>query len=117
MICPGGKLAAIIPESDWKKLRSLKDITLQRACDRILGRIAEVAESRGSESHEAYKKIWNIMDREDRQLAEMFDDLKRSTGLFKLALWWENGILTDEELSQFSEETQNKIQFLCDARR
>lgn len=104
-----------IPESDWKKLKSLKEINLQRACERILERIEKVAESRGGQSYKAYLEIWKIMEHEDTQISKMFDDLKRSTALFKLALWRANGVITEEELSQFTKETRDKILFLSGA--
>ena len=47
----------------------------------------------------------------------MFDDLKRSTAIFKLSVWKMNNILSDENFKEFTEETQNRIQSLCDIER
>lgn len=110
-------MAYKIPEADWKKLRAFQNAALKKACDRALDSIAEVAASRGTDSHQAYQKIWRIMKREDEQIARMFDDLKRSTAIFKLALWKKNGVLSDEDFGQLTEETQHKIQTLCDTWR
>jgi len=98
-----------IPEKDWKKLRSLKDSTLNIACERIFGKIKNLTESRGSDSHKYYLKLWKLMKEEDKDISLMFDDLKRSTAIFKLAMWKKNGILSKESFEELSKETQEHI--------
>jgi hypothetical protein len=56
-----------------------------------------VIESRGAESHKYYLKLWKVMQEEDKEISLMFDDLKRSTAIFKLAMWKRNGILSGED--------------------
>ncbi len=51
-----------IPESDWKKLRSLKDAALNTACERIWLKISSLLEARGTESHKYYLKLWKMID-------------------------------------------------------
>jgi len=106
-----------IPETDWKKLRSLKDAALNTACERILLKISSVLEARGTESYKCYIKLWEIIQSEDKEIALMFDDLKRSTAIFKLASWRMNGLLSDDDLEKFTEETQERIQLLSDINR
>ncbi len=101
-----------IPERDWKKLRSMKDEKLQIACERIFEKITPVIEVRGGESHKAYLDLWKILNKEDKKLGVMFDDIKRSSAILKIAAWKQNGLLSEEEFCQFSEETQNKIEAL-----
>jgi hypothetical protein len=76
-----------IPERDWKKLRALKDAALNIACERIFQNITKLIESRGAESHKYYLKLWKVMQEEDKEISLMFDDLKRSTAIFKLTMW------------------------------
>ena len=54
------------------------------------------------------------MKEEDKEIALMFDDLKRSTAVFKLSVWKRNGLLSDENFEEFSEETQRRIESLYD---
>jgi hypothetical protein len=44
----------------------------------------------------------------------MFNDFRRSNAVFKLALWYKNGYLTDEELNEFTQETQTTIKAMCE---
>lgn len=106
-----------IPERDWKKLRSFKEAALNIACERIFQKVERLIESRGSESYKYYSKLWKVLREQDEEISLMFDDLKRSTAIFKLAVWKRNGILSDENFKEFSEETQAHIESLCKIRR
>ena len=106
-----------IPEKDWKKLRALKETAIKIACERIFYKINTLIESRGSESHKYYLKLWKVMKAEDKKIALMFDDLKRSTAIFKLSMWKRNGILSDDDFEEFTEETQQRVDSICNIER
>lgn len=52
------------------------------------------------------------MRSEDDEIALMFDDVKRSNAVHKLTAWHRNGLMSDEDLKEFSAETQETIHFL-----
>jgi hypothetical protein len=43
--------------------------------------------------------------------------MKRSTAIFKLAMWKRNGILSDDDFEEFTEETQQRIDSICNLER
>jgi hypothetical protein len=47
----------------------------------------------------------------------MFDDLRRSNAILKLASWRSKGLLSDEELNRFSEETRLSIERIASYER
>jgi len=98
-----------IREKDWKLVRDLQGEALNTACDRILQKVAALAESRGSENHKSYNKLWKLMEQEDEQISLMFDDFKRSNAVFKLAMWKKNGLISDEVFDTLTEETREHI--------
>ena len=106
-----------IPERDWKKLRSLKDAALNIACERIFQKIEKLMDSRGAESHKYYLKLWKVMRENDKEISLMFDDLNRSSAIIKLSAWKKNGLLSDGNFKEFTEETQKRIESLCDIMR
>ena len=53
--------------------------------------------------------VWDLLHKEDRKIAAMFDDLKRSTAFFKLAAWQSQGLVSDSDLALFTEETQDAV--------
>ena len=101
-----------IPEKDWKKLRSLKDSAINIACERIFEKIKKLTKSRGTENHKYYLKLWKLMEAEDKEISLMFDDLKRSTAIFKLAMWKKNGILSNESFNELSKNIQEHIDLI-----
>lgn len=110
-------MSSEIPEEDWKKLRSLKDAALNIACERIFFKIGMLLEERGADGHKYYLKLWKTIRCEDKEIALMFDDLKRSTAIFKLAMWKKNGLLSGDDFKDFTRETQERIQSICDRNR
>jgi hypothetical protein len=110
-------MSSDISEKDWKKLRSLKDDALNIACERILCKINTLIEERGADSHKYYLKLWKVIHSEDKEISVMFDDLKRSTAIFKLAMWKNNGLLSADDFKEFTKETQKRIQSICDLHR
>ncbi len=97
------------PEKDWKKLKSLKTSALEKVCSQCLKKIHSLIEAGQNESHKTYHQLWDILRSDDEKIAQMFDDLKRSSAIFKLIAWKEYGILADNDFKEFSEETQNRI--------
>ena len=102
-----------ILEKDWKKIRAMKDEKLNAVCANILDEINQVIRNKEENNHKAYLKIWDIVNTRDKDVADMFNDLKRSNAVYKLALWYKNGYLTEKELNVFSDGTRSIINVLC----
>lgn len=99
-----------IVEKDWKLIRSMKDSKLNQACEQILGVAGSAITNKGNKNHAAYLDVWEIVQAGDDKIAEMFDDLRRSNAVLKLAAWKRNSLLTENELNEFSEETRSAIE-------
>ncbi len=101
-----------IPERDWKKLRALKDEKLGKACENILAGIEKILKEREGKEHASYLEIWKLLKKEDKKIAAMFDDQRRSDAIFKIAALRSYGYLSDEEMKGFSTETQEKVKII-----
>lgn len=99
----------IIPESDWKKFTKLKETALSRFCERVLAEVDAVRANVTLSSHDQYLEIFALIEKRDRELAQIFDYHSRSKALFQLDLIVSRGLLEDEELSQFTEVTRKII--------
>ena len=102
-----------ISESDWKTLRKLKEAKLNQLCGSFLHEIKEKVIHRTDDHYRSFYAIWELVNAGNDDVADMFDDLKRSNAIFKLALWRRNGLLSDDELNEFSAETRSATEFLC----
>jgi hypothetical protein len=101
-----------IRESDWKILRGLKQVALERFCERTLGEIAAVAIATSRGAHERYLEVFKLIDRRDEEIAVAFNDLRRSNAILKLAAMRSRGLVTDEEFGRFSEETRDVVEWM-----
>jgi len=106
-----------IPEKDWKHMRSMKPRVLNDACARILADVEAIVQKRDGRNHEAYLALWALLKKKDAEIASMFDDFKRSTALFKLAAWSRYGLMSESELTLFTEETQNTVKAINETLR
>jgi hypothetical protein len=102
-----------IPENDWKKIRAIKDKKLNAICADTLNEINQEIKDKEDKNHKVYLKVWDIVNTRDRDIADMFNDLRRSNAVFKLALWYKNGYLTEKELTEFTQETQSTVNAIC----
>lgn len=98
-----------IPEADWKKLRSLHETTLSKACAQILDTAGTILDKRADREHDAYLELWQLLQEQNEETSRMFDDFRRSTALFNLAGWYGRGLVSDADLATFSTETQRTI--------
>ncbi|MFO8089966.1 MAG: hypothetical protein R6U13_09045 [Desulfatiglandaceae bacterium] len=98
-----------IREKDWKIVRSLKDAVLDRACQRILEKVSTIIATDDKSAHTRYLELWKTLKTEDKDIAFMFDNLRRSTALQQLARWKFNNLVTDEEMKSFSDGTLEKV--------
>lgn len=101
------------PEKDWKLLRQLAPVALERFCGRVLREATAVANAPGKTNHKRYLELYKLMKEQDRDLASAFNDDRRSTALHKLARIYSLGLLTEDEFGAFSEETRDTALFLA----
>jgi hypothetical protein len=99
---------ADIPERDWKLLRQLKPVALERLCARILKEAANITAAPGP-SHDRFLKLYDMIIQGNDEVAIAFDDHRRSTALPKIVQIHSRGLFTEEEFAQFSEETRQLV--------
>lgn len=102
-----------IPERDWKILRELKPIALERYCRGVLEEVAALVGASadgGGGYHHRYLALFKLLRERDGDLGNAFNDLKRSTALLQLACMRRLGLLTDEEFARFTQETRERVQ-------
>ncbi len=97
------------PERDWKRLRELKPVTLERLCAQSLRHAAEITTQSGSTNHQRYLKLWKLMKEQDKEIVLAFNDHRRSTAFLKILQIHRLGLFTEEEFATFSAETRQHV--------
>jgi hypothetical protein len=103
-------MARAINEADWKHFRQLHPLALERFCERVLSEVSRRASEIGKSAHERYLAVFKLLQRRDKELAEAFDDLRRSTAWLQLANLRSGRLVTDEEFARFGPETRAAVQ-------
>src|SRR3954470_1802897 len=98
-----------IPESDWKIFRTVRQAALDRYCARVLDECAAVIRDTSVSNHDRYLRLYRMLDKRDDTLASAFNDFRRSTALIQLAHIRRLGVVTDEELGRFSQDTRELV--------
>lgn len=99
-----------IAKPDWKVLRKLHPVVLDRFCRRILEEIGSISADTAKSNHQRYRAIYQLIRRRDDEMAEAFDDMPRSMTEIRVLALRKHGLLTDEELARFSKETRDVVQ-------
>ena len=100
-----------IEESDWKILRQLHAVALERFCKQILLEIERVNSDR-AKSHRKYLDICEVIHRRDKEIAQTFNDLRRSRAFTQIASLKGRGLLTEDEFLRFSQDTRDSVDLL-----
>src|SRR5215470_1693589 len=98
-----------IKESDWKIFKPLREIALDRFCQRTLSEIDRISEDTTKGAHEKYLEIYALLRSRDKEIAQIFDSLRRSTAYYQILAIKRFELLTEEEFARFSEETRGLI--------
>jgi hypothetical protein len=98
-----------IEESDWRHLRDLQPVLLDRCCRRILSAAEEIVAKHEEAAHPRYLAMYKLIHDRDRELADMFNDVRRSNAFVRILLLRRNGLFTDEEFAGFGAETKSRI--------
>ena len=106
-----------IKESDWKLLRQLHSAALERFSQRVLSEIESINSDNAKSFHQRYLDIFEVIERRDREIAQTFNGLRRSTALMQLASIQSRGLLTNDEFLRFIQETRSVIEVLIEGRR
>lgn len=89
-------------ERDWKHLRAVHRAALERFCGRVLRECAAVIDAPGRTAHEHYLALYQLIRERDDDIADAFNDMRRSRAVLRLVEMRRLGAVTDEELEGFS---------------
>lgn len=102
-----------VAEADWKTLRALHPIALDRYCARVLDECAALIRDESGSHHERYLQLYKLIEKRDRTIDDAFSDMRRSQAIDRLVHIMALGVLTDEELGRFSSEFREAAEFLA----
>ena len=97
------------PEADWKVFRELRRVALNRLCERTLAELRELSAAESKTPHERYLAVFERIHARDDEIANCFNDVRRSRMRVQLNGIIELGLLTEAEFAQFTAATQESV--------
>ena len=103
-----------IPEPDWKVFKRIREVTLQRYCERVISEARHIIDDGSSSMSmlDRYHELYTLMKERDKTLGRVVDDPRRSTALMQIGVIRSMKLWTDEEMAEFSQETRNYVDAL-----
>jgi hypothetical protein len=96
-------------EADWKKFTKLKKVALERFCEKVLDESRKICDRENTTAHENYLALYEVIRKRDQELARIFDDHSRSRADLQLLGMYNFELVSDDDLSQFSEEIRSFV--------
>jgi hypothetical protein len=104
------------PEADWKLFRQLREQALERFCERILNEVEKTSSDSAASCHDRYLRVFRLLQRRDREIADAFNDPRRSQAMIQLARMKSLRLLEPEELNRFTTSSRDMLAILTDDR-
>lgn len=93
-------------------MQQLKPVWLDRLCQQALAGVAQTSAREDQSWHQRYLAVYKLVHDQDRQVANAFNDWRRSTALIQLTVIRSLKLLTTEEFARFSPETRELMKLL-----
>lgn len=103
-----------LPETDWKVFRELRQVALERFCQRAIEDLDRVLRDGSQTFHQRYRHAFQLLETRDQALARMFDDPRRSRMVIQLAEIRAHHLLQADEFGRFSLKTRDTIDALLE---
>jgi hypothetical protein len=103
-----------IKESDWKALRQLHAIALERFSVRILDELHRITSATDRTAHARYLDVFRLIRERDDEMAHAFNDMRRSRAFQRLVAIQSLELLTEEELVRLSPEMRESLRAMLE---
>ncbi len=103
-----------ISESDWKCFKRVHGILLERFSQRFLDELAGIMDAPDESAHDRYRRVVALTSERRRECGRLFHDFRRSTAMIQLIAMRSAGLLSDDDLKEFSEETRTQVKRSAD---
>jgi hypothetical protein len=98
-----------ISQSDWKLLRKLHPIALERFCRKAIDELGNLAGASSESAHKRYIDISGRVRERDEELSRMFEEPRRSRAFLCIATLKSRDLITADEYAGFSKEMRGTV--------
>jgi hypothetical protein len=91
-------MRTVIPDMDWKYLRSVQSELFSSLCERINLKVMKILQSGEMSEHDKCRALYQHMLDSDKIVADCLDDWRRSNIRLKVVMLHRNRLLTEENM-------------------
>lgn len=95
-----------ITESDWKKWKTLRLKCIDDFCHATFKQVSELSEEERP-VHDLHRELYRLVADRDNEIERRFDPMKRSQAITQLIFLYRDGLITDADVEQFTEDLCN----------
>lgn len=98
-----------IPEADWKHIRALQPLLINRLCARINARVGRIINDPALTHHERFLTMFTAIREENQKVAWAFDDWRRSTIRMRIIEIHRQGLFEPGEIAGLSDAMRQRL--------
>ena len=106
-----------IAPADWKVFKTLREVALERFCERALTDVTRIMADAAKTGHQRYLAVYRLMRDRDAEIDPIFDTLRRSTAIRQIVSFRSHDLLSADELRQFSPELVTRVEEILEIYR
>src|SRR5690625_3127469 len=95
-----------IPEADWKVFKKLQPLAQKRYYQRAIEGCKRICNDDSKPALDRFGELHDYVREQSKETRPFLHDFRRSTVIMCVMYMVTRGLITDDELSQFSEEVQ-----------
>ncbi len=101
-------------EPDWKRYKPLRKLAIERFCTGVFKETADIAAQSDGTAHDRYRELYRLVKERDKEIVQLFDPLSRSRATMQLIGLCRFGLVTEDELTIFSNDLQVSVRSTID---
>ena len=102
-----------VRESDWKHFKAIRELALERLCDRALTDVVDKASDSSISQHERFLAVYRSIKDYNKEIGSAFDGLSRSRMMMQLCCMRNLNLIEDSELEAFTQEVQDQLKLFA----
>lgn len=99
-----------ISEADWKIYKRIRDQAQDRYSQRVLDDVERLCRDGSMPVQDRHAELSRMVRERDKEMARIFDTLRRSSAPLCLMMMRRNELVTEEEMQSFSPELRRAIE-------
>jgi hypothetical protein len=97
------------PEHDWKVFKKLQVQAHFRYAQRALDEAGRILADQAKDPYERFDALAKLMREREEEFNGSLTDHRRSAAFYVTSIFYRLGLVTDQELEQFTDQTQQSV--------